>query len=200
MSRASAGGRNKTHGQAERTPRLDSFEIGRDCGGSVEIGNTLTETEFLDYAVYYKGDSENVQFWYKGAPLKEDLTITRKQNGFGGSQVFFLCPVCGQRVRFLYLSRGAFRCRKCSRLNYRRSQQSTVDSMFWYQLGMEYAREHFAPPPFLIDGFSFGRWTPERKRYQHNGTYQKHLARFRRYQLYHSEKMKEELAAILGEL
>lgn len=193
-----AGGQNKTHGQAERVPCLDSFEIRDDYSGCIFIGNSLTRGIFLDYGVYYDGDYEGVEFWYNGTPLKEGLTIARLQNGFGiRGQTFWVCPACGKRRRYIYLKDKYFRCRSCAKLNYKR-QQDNVDSMFWYRLGMEYAREHFAPPPYFIDGFTFSDWTPERPRYQHHTTYQKHLVRFRRYQLHHAEKMAAELASIIG--
>lgn len=165
--RTSAGGWNKTHKQAERTPRLDSFEIGDNYHGIIYIGNTLTEHTLLDYSIYYHGDSEGVDFWYNGSPLKESVEITHLQNGFGSSgQTFWICPFCGKRVRFIYLKDLHFRCRSCAKLNYKRQQ----DNADWYRLGMEYAREHFALPPFPIDGFTFSDWTPERRRYQHRNT------------------------------
>lgn len=57
------------------------------------------------------------------------VELSHKNNGFGWWQTFFLCPECGERVRFLYLTgRRGFLCRRCARLNYR-SQQRTKDSM-----------------------------------------------------------------------
>lgn len=195
--RTSAGGWNKSHGQQERTPRLDAFEIGCNSTGEIYIGNTLTKSTYLDYSVYYYGDSEGVEFWYNGTPLKEILTITRLQNGFGTSgQTFWICPFCGKRRRYIYIKDEHFRCRSCARLNYKR-QQDNVDSMFWYRLGMEYAREHFEPPPWPIDGFAFCDWIPDRPRYMHQSTYKRYLRRFMRYREKHSDRQIEDLKRIL---
>lgn len=193
------GGWNKSHDQVEKTPRMDSFDLANDCCGLICIGSERGETALLDFAVsYIDADKELVEFWHKGNRLRETLIITHLQNGYGISgQTFWRCPRCGKRVRYIYLSDKRFRCRSCARLNYKRSQDN-IDSTYWYRLGMDYAREHFGPPPFEVDGFTFCEWTPERPRYMHQTTYQKHLVRFRRYQLHHAERIAAELAWMAG--
>ena len=182
-----AGGRNKTHEQIEQTPRIDSFELalthtwgGLFCGG-----------KYLD--IYQEEDFCEIIH-----PNGYEIRLSHKRNGYGCKQTFFLCPGCGKRVRFLYLTDGrGFLCRKCARLNYR-SQQQTRGSMTYYHKGFKYAEEHLSHPPFALDGFSFCHWIPDRPRYMHNTTYRKHLKRFLRYQEQHEARTLADLMRIIG--
>lgn len=100
----SAGGWNKSHEQVEQTPRIDSFELALThtwgwlfCGGRP-----------LD--IYQEADFCEIL-----PPKGYKIKLSHKHNGYGGKQTFFLCPGCGQRVRYLYLiGRQGFRCRKCA--------------------------------------------------------------------------------------
>lgn len=185
--RCNAGGWNKTHEQVERTPRIDSFEL----AFTHAWGGLFCGWEYLDI---YQEDS----FCEIFPPSEYKIYLSHKRNGYGGRQTFFLCPGCGKRVRFLYLTGGrGFLCRKCARLNYR-SQQQTRGSMTYYHKGMKYAEEHLSHPPFALDGFSFCHWIPDRPRYMHNTTYRKHLKRFLRYQEQHEARTLADLMRIIG--
>lgn len=51
--------------------------------------------------------------------------------GFGGRRYFFLCPVCGQRMRTLHFRGGEIACRICHRLTYTSCNEShKFDSLF----------------------------------------------------------------------
>ena len=183
--RCNAGGWNKTHEQVERTPRIDSFELafthawgGLFCGG-----------EYLDI---YQEDS----FCEIFPPSEYKINLSHKRNGYGGRQTYFLCPGCGGRVRFLYLTgRRGFLCRKCARLNYK-SQQQTKDGMVDYWKGMEYAKKYLTLPPWPIDGFSFLGFRPDKPKGMHETTYRRHLIRFSQYQLRHGKRLMKDLARI----
>lgn len=140
-------------------------------------------------------DREIVELW-KGE-WSQALELSRKRNGFGGSQPFFLCPACGERVRYLYLTGAVFLCRKCSRLNYRSQQETRSDSMYYYDKGLGLVEKHLEPPPFLIDGFGFCRWIPDRPRYMHQTTYRRYLRRFAKYQDHHQRRQLEDMARLL---
>lgn len=188
--RCNNGGWNKTHEQVEQTPRIDSFELshthawcGIFCGG-----------KYLD--IYQ--DTDRVEIFPPKSMKGAVVELSRKNNGFGWWQTFFICPECGERVRFLYLTgRRGFLCRRCARLNYR-SQQRTKDSMVNYDDGMKYAERHLLPPTAPIDGFTFCGWIPERPRYMHRSTYLKHMRRFLKYRLRHEERTLSDLRRIIG--
>ena len=181
----SAGGWNKSHEQVEQTPRIDSFELAlTHAWGGLFYGG-----KYLD--IY-----QEETFCEILPPNGYKINLSHKRNGYGGKQTFFLCPGCGQRVRYLYWRQG-FRCRKCARLNYR-SQQRTKDSMVNYDDGMKYAERHLSPPPDSIDGFTFCGWMPERPRYMHRSTYLKHMRRFLKYRLRHEERTLSDFRRIIG--
>lgn len=182
-----AGGWNKSHEQVEKTPRIDSFELAlTDTWGGIFCG-----WKYLD--IYQEEDFCEIL-----PPSGYEVKLSHKRNGYGGEQTFFLCPECGKRMRYLYLTgaRG-FLCRTCAKLNYR-SQQQSRDSMTYYHKGMEYAKEHLSLPPADLDGFSFCAWIPDRPRGMHQTTYRKHLKRFLRYQQRHEARTLADLMRIIG--
>ena len=193
--RCNAGGWNRSHGQVEQTPRLDSFELpmGKPweimyCG-CPDRGDKPVEVDAeADTAFIY--------------PLKHGkgfrLKLSHKRNGYGGEQVFFLCPECGARVRFLYLQGGRFICRKCAGLNYH-TQQQTEDSMTDFYKGMEYAEKFLTVPPWPVDGFSFLDFIPDRPRYMRRTTYHKHLKKFLQYRERYTKRLLEDMARIVGQ-
>ena len=183
----SAGGWNRTHEQVEQTPRIDSFELALTHAW----GGLFCGWKYLD--IYQEEDFCEIL-----PPNGYKINLSHKHNGYGGKQTFFLCPGCGQRVRYLYvIGRQGFRCRKCARLNYR-SQQQTKGSMVDYRKGMDYVQKHLVPPPYPIDGFSFCGWIPDRPRGMHQTTYRKHLKRFLRYRQRHEARTLADLMRIIG--
>lgn len=201
MRRGAHGGWNKRHGVVEETPRIDSFDPAISEGGGalfvcMEGKSLLLDCDYYtDYGPRPEEDREIVELL--DGEWSQALELSRKENGFGCSQPFFLCPVCGDRRRFLYLTRAGFLCRKCSRLNYRSQQATRSDSMYYYDKGMALAKKHMEPPPFPVDGFGFCRWMPSRPRYMHQTTYRRYLQRFAKYQEQHQRRQLEDMAQIL---
>lgn len=195
------GGQNKTHGQVEKTPRIDSFDSAISEGGGAlfvcaDGATRLIDCDhYTDYGQTPEEDRGIVELWKGG--WSQTLELSRKRNGFGGSQPFFLCPACGERVRYLYLTRAVFLCRKCSKLNYRSQQETRSGTLYWYHKGCALADKHLEPPPFLIDGFGFCRWIPDRPRYMHQTTYRRYLRRFAKYQDQHQRRQLEDVMRIL---
>lgn len=141
---------------------------------------------------------EIVEVWHPKDGWSMELELSRKENGFRGSQAFFLCPACGKRVRYLYQVGTAFLCRKCSNLNYRSQQETRSDSMYYYGKGMDLVEKHLDTWPRVSpDGFSFCVWIPERPRYMHQSTYKRYLRRFVRYQDRHQRRTQEDLARLV---
>ena len=193
--RCSAGGWNKTHEQIEQTPRIDSFQLPLGEPWSV----IYCGCEALGDIPLEVDAEANTAFVYplghgKGFRLK----LSHKRNGYGGQQVFFLCPECGTRVRFLYLQGSRFLCRKCAGLNYH-TQQQTEDSMTDFYRGMEYAEKFLTLPPWPVDGFSFVDFIPDRPRYMRRTTYHKHLKKFLQYRERYTKRLLEDMARIVGQ-
>ena len=132
--------------------------------------------------------------WRKSVAVK----LSHKRNGYGGKpQTFFLCPQCGERVRYLYLKENRFLCRKCARLNYR-SQQRTEGSMTYYEEGMDFVNRRLKFPEYVPDGFSVVGYVPEKPPGMWRKTYHRYLARFFRYRNKHTQRLIQDLARITG--
>lgn len=197
------GGWNKSHGTVEKTPRIDSFEVKEVDGwghlfGYADKGMRLMLDCSHDIEYAPDRDIESVELWHPKEGWSQIIEVSRKENGFGGYQTFFLCPACGQRARYLYQVGATFLCRKCSRLNYRSQQETRSDSMYYYHKGMDLVEKNLdAWPRMRPDGFSFCEWIPDRPRYMHRTTYRKYLSRFMRYRKKHSVRQMEDVARIL---
>lgn len=195
-----SGGDNKTHGQIERTDRIDSFEVGEreSCGLLIASrdGRSLP-LRYDRYTLYEPKEQEIVELSYPGSRWRSTLELTRVPSGFGGARVFWLCPRCAQRARYLYFNGQGFVCRECAKLNYR-SQQRTHDSLNHYRDGMKLAREKLCwEPPGWFVPMDFPHMTPPCPRYMQQTTYRRHLARYRRYQKQYQRESLREMLAIL---
>ena len=203
MSRwRNSGGWNKSHGTVEKTPRIDSYEVGgwgclfayADKGMPLVLDYEC----YTDYGPDPEADREIVEVWHRKEGWSQSLELSRKENGFGGSQAFFLCPACGRRVRYLYLTGATFLCRKCAQLNYRSQQETRSDSMYYYHKGVALVEKRlYTWPRVRPDGFSFCAWVPKRPRYMHQSTYRKYLRRFAKYQDQHQRRQLEDMARLL---
>lgn len=188
--RTSAGGWNKSHGTVEKTPRIDSFDL-----AMTEIWGQLW-WKSTEIPIYQEWDRCVLMPECKG---EQEITLSHKANGYGKSQTFFLCPTCGERVRFLYFTDRLFKCRKCSRLNYQSQQETRSGTMFYYGKGMDLVDKRlYTWPRVRPDGFTFCDWIPDRPRYMHQSTYRRYLRRFLRYQKKHNDRQIEDMRRILG--
>ena len=130
-----SGGHNKTHKRLESFRRIDSFAF----------YGYLTSDKYLHYktTVQYppvKGDIiYHVQS--KTALIKVlsiqggeyryvDLPLSRVPGIDGESvRMYFHCPYCGRRVRYLYDFCKHYACRECAKLNYSCQQKSGMDEI-----------------------------------------------------------------------
>lgn len=200
--RNNAGGWNRSHGTVEEMPRIDSYEA---WAGECEYlfcradkGCSLV----LDCFRYMKRGPETYQEIVKVCHPKDgwsrEIELSRKRNGYGGDQAFFLCPACGRRVRYLYQVGATFLCRKCSILNYKSQQETRSGAQYYYNKGVALVDKHLDTwPRVRPDGFTFGDWIPERPRYVHQSTYRRYLRRLAKYQDQHQRRQMEDMAKIL---
>lgn len=192
-----SGGANRTHGQVERAERVDSFEAGE-----------IPLNEWGTLYAHWKGGMIPLDCWHDPETVElskgqwsTTLELTRTPSGFGGSCVFWLCPCCGRRVRYLYFKGRGFLCRGCAKLNYH-CQQRTKDSVNSAYDGIRLAREKLRWQP-LIDvlPMDFPYMTPGRPKGMHETTYRRYLARYRRYQeKYQRDSMRAMLAVLGGDV
>lgn len=196
------GGWNKRCGQIEKAPRIDSFEAGVIEGRETLFasGNgRMTALDGYRYIEYTpQAEREMVEIWHPKEGWNETLTLSRKANGFGGSQPFFLCPACGERRRYLYLTGATFLCRRCASLNYKSQQEARSGSMYYYQKGMAMAEKRLDCWPLeRPDGFAFCDWVPSKPRYMHESRYRRYLARFLQYREKHANRQIADMLRLL---
>ena len=134
------GGQNQTHRTVERANRMDSFVVGKLHGPHV-----LSWGDGNGIGVTAAAGNVGLAYRFNEREVRELVMVSRVPNHYGGDRPFLICPGCGRRVRFLYLSWGRFRCRSCARLNYR-SQQDTKDEFYPYRAAVKMLRERFKVP------------------------------------------------------
>ncbi len=194
-----SGGANKTHGQVERADRIDSFEAGRVEGRGTLTARRDGSALTIPCERVTVGEREVVKL-----PVGGTLELARVKSGFGGSRAFWVCPRCGERARYLFFQRSkdeawsmGFACRECCRLNYR-VQQRTRSSINHVLDGTRLAREKLGwEPSAWAAPLDFPNLTPPCPPRMRQSTYQRHLARFRRYQEKYERDALREVLGIL---
>lgn len=156
-----SGGHNKTHDTVGRYKYFDSFHYcelihlldskGKDC---FKFQNLTLYRDYIEAA----GDA---------------IPLDRVPNNYGGEdRLYFECPHCGRRVRFLYFHKQRYKCRTCAKLNYRSQQTSKGWEMAVYRL------DKFLKDNFNITGLApcdTELVTPPRPKGMHERTYNKLL-------------------------
>lgn len=130
-----SGGHNKTHRRLENFHRIDSFAFYDyirydkylDCKTTVNY--PLIRGDIV-YHVQSKTALIKVFSTQRGEYMYVDLPLSRVSGIDGMSaRMYFHCPYCGRRVRYLYDFYGHYACRKCAKLNYSCQQKNGLDEM-----------------------------------------------------------------------
>ena len=124
-----SGGHNKTHKRLESFRRIDSFAFYDYLMGDKYLicKETVKYPLFRGDIVYYVGE--------RMAEIREgdsytDLLLSSVPGIDGLSErLYFHCPYCGRRVRYLYDYYKQYACRKCAKLNYSYQQKSGMDEI-----------------------------------------------------------------------
>ena len=126
-----SGGRNKTHKKEEdfKYRKIDSFAF----------YDFLNSDKYLCYKNEVKypvvGDGIIYHVQTRTASIKfgccrYPLGLSRVTNIDGKSiRLYFLCPECGKRVRYLYKKDESIICRTCAKLNYASQQRSGIEEI-----------------------------------------------------------------------
>lgn len=120
-----SGGHNRTHATVESFYRIDSFWYYDFLVGDEYL--FLHDKVFYPHSrqpdiVYHVQEGRfEILTGIKYSPLH--LSKVPGING-NGQRVFFECPHCETRVRYLYKNRGNYMCRHCLNANYKSQQIS----------------------------------------------------------------------------
>lgn len=143
MGGYNSGGRNRTHGMYEETPRLDSFELARDirsskkynkrCEFLKEWWNMYGKIASASICLMASAEKVDIKYSLKDQEKKEYVSLNYVPNHYGGEKLYFLCPLCGRRIRFLCATERGFVCRKCANLNYE-VQQSGKEGVLLHRI------------------------------------------------------------------
>lgn len=131
MGGIGSGGLNKTHKQEEkyRFCKIDSFAFSNYVKGDKYL-YYKSEIKYpaAGEAIIYHVHTKTASIEYDG--YRYPLELSRVANIDGRSiRVYFICPSCGKRVRYLYKKDNGIRCRTCSELNYASQQKSGMEEV-----------------------------------------------------------------------
>ena len=185
-----SGGHNKTHGCISDYSRIDSFRFNKGLsfmnekglnefkGEPTWIGGQFANsTLYKDKLVLEYFNKQGNQDWEH---IHDTIYFSTEPNNYGGNRLYFECPECSNRFRFLYHHWGCFICRQCSKLNYTIQQRSKgfdvslcrMRHILYHKLRV---KENLAP----IDMKSY---IPDKPKGMHYNTYNKHLIKLREVQ------------------
>lgn len=135
-----SGGHNMRKSSTGYCPRIDSFwfnniiptmneknieqkakNITWDNGAKINL--IVYQSKI---AVDYRFQLNDYDEWKN---VREDIRLSELPNNYGGNRLYFTCPTCWGRYRFLYVRSGYFRCRRCNKLNYPSSRKGKNDVM-----------------------------------------------------------------------
>lgn len=124
-----SGGHNKTHRTIEKYRRLDSFDYRRYIEMSQEgdLHEMFGSSTYCGGAIMYDALYEIADIRYGDHYIPLKLHWVTSVDG-SKSRLYFGCPLCKHRARYLYNYKGHYVCRHCLNANYE-SQQYTKDSL-----------------------------------------------------------------------
>lgn len=165
MGGIGSGGHNKTHKRVENYSRLDSFSFYNYVNGD----KYLYYKDTVRYPhrgndIIYHTKTRTASIDYDGTEYP--LELSRVANIDGTTvRMYFLCPQCSKRVRFLYKKDDCYQCRKCANLNYASQQKSgsekvihrmkyivekKLDYTYWRTCcDMVYNLDYIPKPPYM---------------------------------------------------
>lgn len=155
-----SGGHNRTHGKVENQSKVDSFNFYDYLKGDKYLHYKVN----VDYRVtggkiVYHVPDKTASMYIDGAYCP--LELSRVANVDGKSQrMYFLCPECGKRSRFLYKRHSGYVCRNCAKLNYDSQQKSGREELIHkmrciVEKKLEYPYWYYEHPNTMLPELSF---------------------------------------------
>lgn len=130
-----SGGHNKTHRQLENFRRIDSFAFYDYLMADKYLYcKTTVQYPLIRGDIIYHVQSKTALIKVLSVKDREyryvDLPLSMVPGIDGKSvRMYFHCPYCGRRSRYLYDYYKHYACRECAKLNYSSQQKSGMDEM-----------------------------------------------------------------------
>jgi len=202
----SKGGHNRTHDYTNRYKKLDSLHYSKIIPLMIKRRRSHVEHELewsdgSNAGIVIYPEKLIVGYTIKQDNKQEEICDTfyfeSISHNYGGpDRLYFLCPFCNKRIRFLYLHQLHFKCRTCAKLNYY-SQQVTKGTV-----ALAYRMERIIKTHFKIDvnmaPMDLHVFTPPRPKGMHKKTYYKLLLELRDVQEEYYKCFINESKRILG--
>ena len=180
MGGYNSGGRNRTHRTVENYSRIDSFEFYMFLKGDKYLGyKSVVKYHGGDIVYYVENRSAVVRMGNDYCNLALSLVP-----GVDGESVrmYFHCPCCGRRVRYLYDFHKRYICRHCLGANYKIQSTRGTDKLLrqmanilvkleyeWWKRdnpGMQIFELKFIPKPKYMRWDKYERYLREFRRLQ----------------------------------
>ena len=124
-----SGVHNKTHGRLEMLRRIDSYSfysfLKRD-----KYLYCVTDVKYpvLGGSIIYHVKEKTAEIKTGNYCVDLGLSAAPRIDGVP-ARLYFHCPHCGRRVRYLYRQQAIYICRECAKLNYACQQKSGMDEL-----------------------------------------------------------------------
>ena len=124
-----SGGHNKTHGRVEEHCRIDSFSLLQYADWFERLSD-YGEYHYpvMGGKIYYNLMDDTARINHNGREYPLGLSKVPNVDGIS-YRLYFYCPACGKRVRYLYRRFGFYICRKCAKLNYTSQQVNGLEEL-----------------------------------------------------------------------
>lgn len=93
----------------------------KSTSGNSNLINVYGGTDQIELSYRYTHGEEEWQ------SVRQVIRLLRVDRHLGGQQVYFECPACARRVRFLYGAGKEFRCQTCHDLIHASSREGVFD-------------------------------------------------------------------------
>lgn len=118
-------------------------------------------------------------------------------NNYGGiDRLYFECPFCWRRSRFLYLHKKHFKCRKCAKLNYCSQQLTKNEDIPIYKI-RKLLRDKFGIIENLSP-FDTSYYRPPRPKGMHQKTYDRLSIELLKLQIQYENESRKTFMRIAG--
>lgn len=178
-----SGGHNRTHRRLENFRRIDSFAF----YGCLAWDKYLSFKETVKYPpargdIIYHVQDRSAEIREGDSYVELPLSSVPGIDGIS-ERLYFHCPYCGRRVRYLYDYHKHYMCRGCAGLNYSSQQKNGMDGMrlkmeriVEKKLGYTWWRKDYPNTPIQ------DLWHIPKPPYMRYGKYERLLGEFRQLQ------------------
>lgn len=198
-----SGGHNKRRKTVEDYSRIDSFSLYHVIQGDKYL-DCKTMVQYHDIIYYVRDKTAEIRCYddYAENHYYLDLPLSFVPGINGKSErMYFHCPYCGKRVRYLYNARKRYMCRHCLGANYRIQQAGGMDKMIEQMRDivenkLEYTYWKHEYPDLRI----FELYRLPKPPYMRSDKYDRYVQEYRRLQGEYMEKIVDVIAGMKNKL